>query len=490
MISNTTTTGDTLQKLAALLQTMNQGQSSGPSTSPIVAPGRVTPLNIKYNSSGAGATMPPPQAGPTAPGYTPPPFGAQFMSQLDPKGAATYSAVQGVSQLLTDWNKRQDQKLQSQAANIAQNLMQAIESGDTATQHDILNDKHSVKILNKVYKGWLTKAQEANMPAEPPDPAIAGFEQGIRQHVNSKGQQQQSQVQPQLKPQTDPRVVGGYRIPQSTPAQQLTAAKIDAEKQAAQQDPQRLLETQLNSVEQKQMERIAGGLQVSPSEIERLNAAEAASERKIAAAGLIQAQKDRAAYQKQILDNQGKYNVAVANAQGKADAATILGQYRLRAAMQNVKLKVPPASAQMKLKAAQDASAALDGFITGKTKAGLWSAATGHPFMQLQQQLKAAGLTQLASDLPTFMGTTGEGMDKLKEIKESVDAYVKSYQDTLKGVYPGAGSEKGQEKSAMQNVKLKVPPASALVYPGSAKGQETPLEDEGDCDDDDIDCAI
>src|SRR5258708_39270769 len=109
---------------------------------------------VKYDPSGAGATMPPPVAQP-------------------------HEAVQSIAGLLMNWNQRKHKGEEAEAANIAQNLIQAIRNNDKDTISDILNNDHSKKILNKVYKGWLTKMQEAQKPGKEQDPTVSGFEAGI-----------------------------------------------------------------------------------------------------------------------------------------------------------------------------------------------------------------------------------------------------------------------------------------------------------------------
>jgi len=446
---------DTLQKLGALLHAFGQMQQSrqvqsgggqpGQAQSPVVSPARVTPLNIKYDASGAGSTMQKPQAQPMSPGYQPQPYGRQMMQGLDPRGQATFSAIQGVSSLLQNWRQRQDQKEQSKASNIAQNLMQAIESGDQATIHDIMNDKDSVKTLNKVYKGWLTKAQESKKEATPPDPAVSGFEAGIKQHIQQKGQgqgqsPQPSQAQPgqqQQQQRPQPGQVGGYQMPQSSPIQQLMAAKIAAENQAAKQDPSRLLTSQLTSHEQRQMQMIAGQLKMSPNEIEKIGSEEKITEIKSLGALKQQEMKDQAAYRTALTNNKGKENVASINAKARVDAASIIARHWSMALMMGVHMKAPSASMLMRLQTLGQLDGSLDDIISGKVKIGALSAISGNPFAQIQQQLKSAGLSGLAVDLPTVEGASGKGLDKLKQIKQSVDTYKKTFQGTLSSVYPG-----------------------------------------------------
>lgn len=262
---------DFLEKIAPILTKFGseyqkaQGQG-GSQTGPVV--GRTDlfpqkqPLNLSYDASKATGAFPMPQAAPAREGYSPNPSSAQMMSKLDPSGGAAFNSIQGVSKLLQDWQSRKDKKQQGEASNIAQNLMTALQNNDVTTVHDILNDPKATKVLNKVYKGWLTKSQEAQKPSGPPDPMIQGFETGLKQALSGQGQGQGQQ-----QPQQMPRTMGGYNLPQASPIQQLQAAKVAAETQAAQQDPSRQLASQLTGQEARQSELIANALQVSPKEL-------------------------------------------------------------------------------------------------------------------------------------------------------------------------------------------------------------------------------
>src|SRR5207245_7768198 len=105
-------------------------------------------------------------------------------------------------------------------------------------KNSILTNTKATKVLDKVYKGWLQKAETSQ---KAPDSDVKGFEQGLQKTVQEKqGSQQGGAQTPQ------PQHPGGYMIPQAGPAQQLGAAKLSAESQAAQQDPARLLSSQLS----------------------------------------------------------------------------------------------------------------------------------------------------------------------------------------------------------------------------------------------------
>jgi hypothetical protein len=171
-------------------------------------------------------TTPIPQ--PMTPSYQPPPGGELLSSKLTPHGSAVYSGIQGMSQFLSQWQQKREAKQQGEAANIAQNLMQAIQTGDTATAHEIMNDPKATKILNKVYKGWLTKAKESK---KGPEPDVLGFEQGIKQYMEGKASQ----------PPAMPAQMGGYHLPSAAPQQMQEAAIRNIQMQYLQQHPEAAL---------------------------------------------------------------------------------------------------------------------------------------------------------------------------------------------------------------------------------------------------------
>lgn len=289
---------EALKKLAAILQSSSkvagpigqalapqspQGQQGTPAHQGVAPPQMMTPPQIKFSTQGAGAAMPAP-APPPMPSFAHIPESQAMMSKLDPKGAATYSAIQGVSNILGQWSQKREAKQQAEAANIAQNLMQAIQSGDQGEIQAILNDPKATKVLNKVYKGWLTKAQDSQKPPEKQDPDVAAFEQGIAKSVQGGGGGgPQTGVKPSAtggvqsqQPQQEgmPRQVGGYMLPQTLPQELLRAATVNARLQQARNDPNTLLDSQMTSQQRAQSERIANMLEVSPKELAVLDASE------------------------------------------------------------------------------------------------------------------------------------------------------------------------------------------------------------------------
>jgi len=315
-----------LEKLGAMLdKAAPHWKGIGATTNPVVSEARVGQQigPIRYDPSGAAGQMGQPQAQPQ---HGVSRQSSELMGHLDPQGAATFSAVQGVSQFLQEWRQRKDQKSQAEASNIAGALMSAIENKDEAMMNAILTNPKATKVLDKVYKGWLQKAETSQ---KAPDSDVKGFEQGLQKTVQEKQGSQQGGTQTPQGPQHP----GGYMIPQAGPAQQLGAAKLSAESQAAQQDPARLLSSQMSSQQMGQAERIANALEVSPKELAILEShhqqaiiqgyykllTAAANQDAITArsreaqTGRMDVAKEATARAKAVADIQGRYRKSVAS---------------------------------------------------------------------------------------------------------------------------------------------------------------------------------
>ncbi len=194
----------------------SRGQGQG-------GPGGATPPfqpSTTQGGQGGRGTLPMPtpgqgggQPGATPSGGGPPSSSGQMVSAIDPTGTKAYEGFQGLAGLLQQWTSRKSEKEHVEAANIAQKLRKAMDDNDVATVHEILNDKNATKVLNKVYKGWLTKSQEAQKPGKEPDPAVSGFEKGVTDYEKGKAQQ----------PPKGGRTEGGYLLPQGGPAQQASS---------------------------------------------------------------------------------------------------------------------------------------------------------------------------------------------------------------------------------------------------------------------------
>jgi len=171
--------------------------------------------------------------------------------------------------LLGNWHSNKQKNENSEAANAAQSLMQAIEAakstGDWTPAHTILHNNE--KLFNKVYKGWLQKnemqaqEQQKKSKSKPPDPDVQGFEQGVQQFLQKKQQQPQG-APPQG---SAPKALGGYQLPGAPAPQQIQQQATSATQQAQRQDPSRGLPGgQLTSGESRQAELAGAGLAQTP----------------------------------------------------------------------------------------------------------------------------------------------------------------------------------------------------------------------------------
>lgn len=457
-----------LQALSKIAGAAGQGIANRPPAQ--AQPGQTgqapTPSAPPQYNLGGGAPagqFPQPTATPPKQGYTPPQGGNILQQKLDPQGAAVYSAVQGVSQLLQQFEQRKDSKEHAEAENIAKNLMAAMDATNSsdpkayasavATIHDILNDKHSTKVLNKVYKGWLQKSQEAQKPGEPPDPAIAGFEKGLQNFVAGKGQR------PQMPP-----TMGGYRMPQAGPAQALQSMAQRSEMGAAQQDPARQLQTQMTSGEDREYQLERAGLKaptIYPPQVQ-LQVDKFNMELDKAT---IETQKAQLEYdsarQKAITsgkrDETSLENLRLKNEKARIDL-DIKKQQLVNAREKGTGLKSTNQSYQLKWQMVSKAEEALNLMVANKQKLDKTNV------MGIANLLKNAGATSIASDLVKQQGSIwvnyGLGSYNTPEqllgaLKDYKDAYQKTFMTekaavgaSTPGVAEGAAeSNEGEEVS-------------------------------------------
>jgi hypothetical protein len=483
---------------------------------------------ISYDTGGTQGSLPKPVQRPPIPGYQSPAGGDILQSKLGPQGAAVYSGIQGVSEVLNKWNQRKEQKEAAEAANIANNLMQAIESKDVGMVSEILNDPKQTKVLNKVYKGWLQQTEEAKKASQTqkkPDSVIQGFEQGIASFFHKKQQQQQPQQPPQAPPQTQgqpgqmPQSVGGYRIPQAGPAQLQARAAQNANIQADQRDPQRMVTptqydwTPKTATEyekyQAQIEKSKTDILASHDRVtEFQHKAEAANQNFKAAMVRYKTAKVKGAEagEKGKLDLQ-KANLEVIKARAQAD------NEKIKLDIQLAKLRgITDPNAQMKLSAQNklklEALGTAADIVAGvqKREGGFTQADVA----SLSGLLRTAGASGLASTLSTNMVSRWWGG------KEEVDAIAKGIADQQKtmqqawnvgGGAPKTAAEGGEAPPKAGDIidtpqgKMKfkggdfndqknyvlVTPASKAVAPAAAKasdGDDNDGDDDGDDDGD------
>jgi hypothetical protein len=355
---------------------------------------------------------------------------------MPPPVAQPHEAVQSIAQLLMGWQDRKKKGEEAEAANIAQNLIQAMRNGDKDTVNDILNNDHSKKILNKVYKGWLTKMQEAQKPGKEPDPTVSGFESGIQKATSG---QSQLQAKP---PQGQPPGAGGYRMPQQSQAEQLGAAKLSAETQAAKQDPNRLLSSRLTSEEMRETELGAG-----PEKVQ------AEREKARAAAQKAMSDLQRAQLEVQKADSELKLKqteIEGAKEKGKISADVEHNKYLkslvdldiAKARLMHVVQRGQNVSQTNKLK-----MAAIDKAISimdeVKKRKGGFSLSD---LRDLSNELKTAGATELVKRLPAewraWVGTAG-GEKDVQSFADALTHYKESFDVAF-----GEASQKAKDKVA------------------------------------------
>jgi hypothetical protein len=414
--------------------------------------------------------------------------------KLDPKAAALYSGIQGVSQVLNQWNERKDAKEAAEAANIAQNLMVAMENNDVATVHEILNDKHSTKVLQKVYKGWLTKAQDAQkqMDAQgkaqkPPDPAVSGFEQGIQQHNEQKQQQGQQGSQPQQMPRSE----GGFLLPQAGPTQQIQQLQQQEALRRQKADPGLGQPTQLSSGEQRTAELAKAGLAETPAtlaEHEKYH-----SQIIKAAADVQKSMNDakKAELEVQVKQLEGK-NLQLKGKQAQAldDTKLLTAKTNLDIAAQRLKLlqaktalaatakaKQPPAQLVKQVEASDQAIAYAESILKTRGDKGF----TPSDVQALQGMLRQAGAMSLSQSItgwwtthaPSWAG--GSGSKDVQNLLDSLTLYKNGLDNTIHDINPDWTSARGGAKKVgdlKDEADTDEPDADIVVDPADMEEKE------------------
>jgi len=342
--------------------------------------------------------------------------------------AQPHEAVQSIAGLLMNWNSRKKKGEEAEAANIAQNLVQAIRNNDKDTINDILNNDHSKKILNKVYKGWLTQMQEAQKPGKEKDPTVSGFESGIQKAT--QGQQQQSPPQGQ-----PPGSAGGIRLPQPSQEEQLNAAKTSAQTQTFKQDPNLMKPTQLTSDEVRETQLGAGPAKVKAEEAK----AEAAIKK--AASEVQKAQLEVQKVEAELKLKQTEGETAKTKGQMSADVEKnkyLKSLVDLDIARERLKLSITKTKAGTNVTFATKLKmSAIDKAIQIVTKIQDEKRSfSASDFGDLASELRAAGATELIKKLPTnwLSAHLLSGKNDVTDLLEALQHYKESYQTVIDGL--------------------------------------------------------
>jgi hypothetical protein len=353
--------------------------------------------SVKYDPSGGGASMPPPIAQP-------------------------HEAVQSIAQLLMGYHDRKKKGEEAEAANIAQNLIQAMRNGDKDTVNDILNNDHSKKILNKVYKGWLTQMQEAQKPGKEKDPTVSGFEAGI----------QKATSQPQGQP---PGSAGGIRLPQPSQEEQVKAAQTSATQQTFKQDPNLMKPTQLTSDEIRETQLGAGPQKIEAEKAKAQAAIDkAASDTKKAQAELqkAEAELEIKKTEQQSAKEKGKISLDIESKK------LLIAATNLDVARERLKLSITKTKAGTDVKFATKLKmSAIDKAIQIVTKIQDEKRSfSASDFGDLASELRAAGATELIKRLPTnwLSAHLLSGKNDVTDLLEALQHYKETYQDVVNGL--------------------------------------------------------
>jgi hypothetical protein len=413
----------------------------------------------------AGYPTPPPGSGPGS--GMQPPVGAvpgrqgfqqtgtegQFMSQLTPQAAGLFQGLQGLQQVIQTNQARKDQKDAAEAGNVAQNLMQSLDvinnSSDQQARANamqtvdmILKNKESSKVLNKVFKGWLQKADEQKRKKNaPPDPITAGFENSLQQYFAGK----------QAQPPQMPSQLSGYRLPSAGPAQQMQNIAAQEEAKRAAADPKTMLKSQLSSAQMKEIEEGAtlGKLEAEKAEY-HARMMEAASH--VQTAGLaVQLEQERIKEQQlqnQFAKQKGETEKKIADVNLlRANKNLDIANARLKLALIPKTTSAPPPTMINQLNALQEAEKYMDKILSDPKRAA--NGFSKEDVEQLRGLFYKGGAGASAKDLPDmvhrhmweWLGGTGE--DSVQAMRDNIhsqrSAIAKMVQERFK-TWKGAGS--------------------------------------------------
>jgi hypothetical protein len=372
--------------------------------------------------------------------------------------------------LLGNWHSSKQKSENTEAANAAQSLMQAIEgaksTGDWTPAYTILHNNE--KLFNKVYKGWLQKnemqaqEQQKKSKAKPPDPDVQGFEQGVQQFLQKKQQQPQGSPPPQG---SAPKAMGGYQLPAAPPQQQIQQQATSSAQQAQRQDPARGLPGgQLTSGESRQAELAGAGLATTPktaAEMEKYK-----SQMQTAALAVQRAQFESQKAQKEvelkeaegkIAEKKGAFSLALEEKQlAKANIDLDIARARLAflRASGGGKSQQPPASLVKILASSDQAESYVKSVLDSRGDKGF----TAQDVQSLQGMLRESGATALAQSLPGWMSRKapswlgGSGKEDVQSLLDSIKNYKKGLEDTLSERYPAWEGRKSKTASASGGV--------------------------------------
>lgn len=259
-----------MAKLAQILQMFGKGTPQQGGQNPVISPAHVgqliQPFRPGQQGGGGGMAAPPGAPTPNQPQSQGPPesglykSGFEFNTSGGRDAAVVTSAIQGVSQFLSQAKQKKEQKTKATAENYMSQIMAAQQAGDQETLNLLLQDPKVVSTLEKGLNYLMPK-----VPGEPP-PAEA---LGVHSAITKLSKKQQSQQR--LPAPNTPGGVSFPRMPQSASNEsQMKDVITKAALEAVKNDPtlaQKLgIGTTLSGAETKQAEQWAAGLGISPAQ--------------------------------------------------------------------------------------------------------------------------------------------------------------------------------------------------------------------------------
>jgi hypothetical protein len=302
-----------------------------------------------------------PSGTPNAPGNPLFQTGFSFDNPQARNGAVAASAIQGVTQFLTQAKQKKEARTRAQAEGYMSQIHAAQQSGDQEALNLLLTDPKVVSTLEKGLDFLMPK-----VPGEPPPPEATG----IKKFLDKLTGKQQGGTNPNGPRLPQPNTPGGViqpRGPQSASNQQaMSDITSRAALQALQQDPTLArtmgLGTGLSGDEARSAERYQAGLALAPAEERKAFMAnqsmlekfdqenkqlltELASREKTAAAGLSSQERQahisagpmyyRAKIAKDIADSQIRIRTMVAN--GKVGEANKVAMQTITSQINNLR---------------------------------------------------------------------------------------------------------------------------------------------------------
>lgn len=432
---------DIMKKLAQMLQMSGKvpgggggGQPTNLPTAGMVGqvPGGQPP--IPFSTAGAPMNVAPPSGMRPQAMQIPMPqdLGSEFGTKAGAVNATVKETIGGLAQFLQNYKNKKQQDESIKAEGYFSQIMAAAQNPNDPNSKMILDVLGSdPKVIKTIEKGMeYTFAKQPGGPPEPEPPESRGLKGAIQKLI---GRQQQTPM-PQSLPK--PGQPGGIMIPGPTLQQQLQASQTNAQLSGMQQSPE--------------LRAAVAGTALPPPEMELLDANARVQAGHDYAKYLVEleksqteARKSDAAYQRQMLANQGRVDagtqIARINAAGRVQSAQIMAQASMMRIMGRAP-KMPPVNIQNEYSALNRANSLL-GLIMGGDK-------NQETYNQFLAALKAGGKggVSIMSSVPgqgstwqkakSAVESDAESAPKWKTVQSGLDTILGSYKKAMTTAYP------------------------------------------------------